>query len=83
MNPDPADPLFRPVSIKQAMAITGRSRRTIDRWIRDGHLRTVRIQDPPEDVLVERDVVRVEKAMRDSLRQSQATAPNAGPEIAT
>lgn len=82
MNPDPADPLFRPISVKRAMAITGRSRRTIDRWIRDGHLRTVQLQDPPEEVLVEREVVQVEKAMRDSLRQSQAQ-PDGGPEIAT
>jgi len=82
MNPDPTDPLFRPISIKQAMAITGRSRRTIDRWIRDGHLRTVKLQDPPEDVLVEREVVQVEKSMRDSLRRSQGAA-NPGPETAT
>lgn len=66
MNIDPTDPLFRPISIADAMARTGRSRRTLDRWIHDGKLRVVRLDNPPEEVLIERDVVALEKACRDA-----------------
>mgnify|MGYP001564357448 CR=1 FL=1 len=66
MNIDSTDPLFRPISIEDAMARTGRSRRTIDRWIHDGRLRTVRLDDPPEVVLIEREVVALEKRCRDA-----------------
>lgn len=66
MNIDPTDPLFRPISIADAMSRTGRSRRTIDRWIHDGRLRTFRLENPPEEVLIERDVVTLEKACRDA-----------------
>lgn len=71
MNIDPNDPLCRPISIADAMARTGRSRRTIDRWIHDGQLRVVRLDNPPEDVLIEREVVTLEKARRDGQRQGR------------
>lgn len=35
---DPTDPMFKPVTIKQALEITGRSRRTLERWVEQGHL---------------------------------------------
>lgn len=54
---DPDDPLFRPISIRDAMELTGRSDDTINRWITQGHLRVVRLKDPPEDALIEREVV--------------------------
>jgi len=46
---DPDDPLFRPISIADAMRLTRRSDDTINRWIKQGHLRVVRLADPPED----------------------------------
>jgi hypothetical protein len=36
---DPDDPLFRPLSLEQVMAVTDRSERTIRRWI-EGELLT-------------------------------------------
>lgn len=54
---DPDDPLFRPISFAEAMKITGRSDDTINRWIKEGHLRVVRLKQPPEDALIEREVV--------------------------
>jgi hypothetical protein len=81
VNIDPADPLCRPISIADAMARTGRSRRTIDRWIHDGQLRVVRLENPPEDVLIEREVVTLEKARRDGRRRGRP--PKDSPEIAS
>lgn len=68
---DPDDPLLRPLTVKQAMALTGRSERTIDRWIHDGRLRTVRLTHPPEDVLIEREVLEVERATRQAARRGR------------
>lgn len=68
---DPDDPLFRPISVADAMRLTGRSGDTIDRWIRQGHLRVVRLQDPPEDALIEREVVDTALAKRRAARQGR------------
>ncbi len=54
---DPDDPLFRPISVADAMKLTGRSDDTINRWITEGRLRVVHLNDPPEDALIEREVV--------------------------
>lgn len=62
--PEADDPLFRPITIEAAMARTGRSRRTIDRWISSGNLRVVRLAYPDEVVLVEREVLEMERAAR-------------------
>lgn len=71
MNLDPSDPLCRPISIEDAMARTARSRRTIDRWIQEKKLRVVRLGNPPEVVLVEREVVEAERASRVARRQGR------------
>lgn len=71
VNVDPTDPLFRPISIEDAMSRTGRSRRTIDRWIHDGRLRVVSLGWPPEPVLIEREVVETEKARRSARKQGR------------
>lgn len=68
---DPDDPLFRPISIAEAMALTSRSWDTIDRWIKAGHLRVVKLKDPPEDALIEREVVDTEYEMRMRARQGR------------
>lgn len=70
---DRDDPLLRPLTIKQAMELTGRSKRTIDRWIQDGRLRKVRLKDtaPPQDVLIEREVLETERATRRAARRGR------------
>jgi excisionase family DNA binding protein len=71
-NLDPHDPLLRPLTIKQAMELTGRSARTIDRWIHDGRLRKVRLGgDPPEEVLIEREVLEAERDTRRAARRGR------------
>lgn len=66
---DRADPMFRPLSIPEAMAYTGRSRKTIDRWIAAGMLRTVKLGYPPQTVVIEGEALEVEAEMR---RRAQA-----------
>ncbi len=69
---DRDDPLLRPLTIKQAMELTGRSDRTIERWIHDGRLRKVTLPgDPPQEVLIERQVLEVERATRRAARQGR------------
>lgn len=57
-----ADPLCRPLSLRQATELTGRTRRTIDRWIADKRLHPV-VMDG-QRILIEREVVEVDRAMR-------------------
>lgn len=72
---DRDDPLLRPLTIKQAMELTGRSKRTIDRWIQDGRLRKVRLPaipgEMPEDVLVEREVLEAERDTRQAAHRGR------------
>jgi hypothetical protein len=68
---DPEDPLFRPISIADAMRLTDRSKDTIDRWIKEKALRVVRLKDPPEDALIEREVVDTALAKRKAARQGR------------
>lgn len=68
---DPDDPLFRPISVRDAMRLTGRSDDTINRWIRQGHLRVVHLADPPEDALIEREVVETAKRKRRDARRGR------------
>ena len=74
-------PLFTPLSIAQAMSVTGRSKRTIDRWIKGGRLRTVRLDG--QTVLIEDDVLGHEKRMSDNRLRSQQVGPPTPPETAT
>lgn len=79
---DRDDPLLRPLTIAQAMELTGRSKRTIDRWIHDGRLRKVRLParpgDAPQDVLVEREVLEAERDTRRAARQGRPRPKTAG-----
>jgi excisionase family DNA binding protein len=70
VNVDPDDPLCRPISVEDAMALTGRSRRTIERWIHEGRLELVQIS-PLEKVLVERQVVDAEQRARQAVRRGR------------
>ena len=71
---DPDDPLFRPLTIKQAMELTRRSDDTINRWIKEGHLRVIHLKDPPEDVLIEREVVDTALQKRRDARRGRPRA---------
>lgn len=75
---DRDDPLMRPLTIRQAMELTGRSDRTLHRWIHDGRLRVVRLTgtEPPEQVLIEREVLEVERATRRAARRGRPRPKN-------
>jgi predicted site-specific integrase-resolvase len=66
-----ADNLCRPLTIAEVVARTGRSLHTVNRWIRDGHLRTIRLENPPETVVIEREVVELERTQRQRLNASR------------
>lgn len=63
---DITDPLFRPLTLAEAAAVTSRSQKTVRRWVREGRLTAFEMGNRREIVLVERDVVEVEKAARDA-----------------
>lgn len=60
------DPLFRPLTIAEAAERVGRSARTVKRWIEEGRLTAFEERSPRQLLLVEKDVVEVEKANRDA-----------------
>ncbi len=35
---DPTDPMFKPLTMREVLDITGRSRRTVEKWVKNGHL---------------------------------------------
>lgn len=61
---DPADPLCQLLTIAEVMERTGRTRRTVDRWIKNGQLAIVKLDDPPTTVAAIGDVLEVEQRMR-------------------
>ena len=70
---DPTDPMFKPLTMKQAVEITGRTRRTIERWVQDGRL-TKYEQTHRRTVVVvfnEADVAEIEKERSDARLESQ------------
>jgi hypothetical protein len=65
------DRLCVPIPVAEIVQHIRRSQRTIDRWIKDGHLRVIHLQNPPENVVIKRDLVDLEKRMRDASRASR------------
>lgn len=65
---DPTDPMFKPVTIKQAMEITSRSRRTLERWVEEEHLTKYEQQHRRKVVVLfnEDELTRVEKERSDA-----------------
>jgi predicted DNA-binding transcriptional regulator AlpA len=59
-NLDRDDPLLKPLTIAQAMELTGRTRRTIDQWIKDGDLEVYTSPIPPRRVVVKKELLEVE-----------------------
>lgn len=68
---DPADSMFRPLTIAQAAALTRRSQRTVRRWIDEKRITAYEAENPREIVLIEKDVVEVEKANRDAFARGR------------
>jgi excisionase family DNA binding protein len=65
------------LTVSQAMKATGRSKRTIDRWIKDGHLHSVDLGGY-DGVIVERtELAKAEKRMRDNQATSRTTGKSA------
>lgn len=65
---DPMDPMFKPVTVKQAMEITSRSRRTLERWVEEKHLTKYELQHRRQVVVLfnEDELTRVEKERSDA-----------------
>lgn len=63
-----------PLTISEVMRMTRRSRRTIDRWIKDGHLHVVDLGGFDGVVLDRGEVARHEKQMRDKQAATRAVA---------
>jgi len=65
---DPGDPMFKPVTIKQALEITGRSRRTLERWVQEEYLTKYEQQYRRKVVVLfnEDELTRVEKERSDA-----------------
>lgn len=68
---DPTDPLFKPLTLAQVLEATGRSRRTIERWVKGGRL-TAYEDAHARKVFIEKQVVEAEAAMEESARASRA-----------
>lgn len=66
---------IEPISISEAMKLTGRSKRTIDRWIKDGHLHSVDLGGFDGVVVDRMEVARAEKQMRDNQKASREVGP--------
>lgn len=81
---DRDDPLYTPLTIRQAMELTGRSRKTIDSWIKDGRLRVVKLKDPAQRAVITGELLEVEvkawRAGRMGRPRKAGAAPN-GPEV--
>jgi len=65
---DPDDPMFKPVTIKQALEITGRTRRTLERWVEQGRLTKYEQQYRRQVVVLfnEDELTTVEKERNDA-----------------
>ena len=64
-----ADALFRPMTIREVMERTGRSRRTVSRWITDGRLRAVDLDGVR--MVIEREVIESESERRAAAEASR------------
>jgi hypothetical protein len=70
---DPGDPMFKPVTIKQALEITGRTRRTLERWVEQGRLTKYEQQYRRQVVVLfnEDELTTVEKERNDAALENR------------
>lgn len=70
---------FRPLTIAEAARVTGRTSRTIQRWVSTGQLTRYEVENPRRVVLVEEEVVEMERQQRAAANASRAAiAAHAG-----
>lgn len=69
--PERAYPLVKPLTIAQVMEITGRSKRTIERWTSQGLLTAYELSHPREIVFVEDEVLDAEHIKTRARRQGR------------
>lgn len=62
------------LTVSQAMKMTGRSKRTIDRWIKDGRLHSVDLGGYDGVIVPRGEVAQVEKQMRDNQTVTRSEA---------
>jgi hypothetical protein len=65
-QPAPDDPTFLPLTMREVLELTGRSRRTVKRWIDGGHITPYEAAHRREVIFAEYEVVDVEKRMHDA-----------------
>lgn len=68
---DPTDPMFKPLSIAEVLAITERSQRTVNRWIQSGRLTAYEEKHRRRVVFNETDVVELEHETSVASRQGR------------
>jgi hypothetical protein len=73
--PERARPLVHPLTISQVMEITGRSKRTIERWTTQGLLTPYELTHPREIVFVEDEVLEVESRKSRAQYQGRPRPP--------
>lgn len=65
-------PQFRPLTIAEAAKATGRTSRTIQRWVSTGRLTRYETENPRRVVLVEQEVMEMERRQRAAANASRA-----------
>ena len=68
---DPNDPLFKPLTMTQVLELTGLHKRTVQKWVAAGRLRTIRLDHPPETVMIKREVLELERETREAARRGR------------
>ena len=72
-------PQFRPLTIAEAAKATGRTSRTIQRWVSTGQLTRYEMKNPRQVVLAEKEVMEMERQQRAAANASRvAIAARAG-----
>jgi hypothetical protein len=65
------DALCKPLSLAEVMKRTGRSKRTIERWVASGQLTKYELDNPREVVFVAREALETEKEMHDRAQENR------------
>lgn len=78
---DPDDPMFKPLTMREVMEITGRSRDTIERWVRERRLTPYEERNRRKitKIFDENQVVEVEHGTSRAARQGRPR-PKRAPE---
>lgn len=66
MTTEAGDWAFKPLTIAEASKATGRSRRLIEKWIAAGQLRVVKLDNPPQRVVIAQELFELERQKRNT-----------------